>query len=80
MPRGKSGSYVQHYDEHGREVFPCWCGKTHTGDYALYEFGWHNCPHDQPLVTMGLGQAMCRSCGRMFDVQTAEEHERAASL
>jgi hypothetical protein len=63
---------TQHYDEQGREVFPCRCGVTHTGDYALYDWLHHNCFHDQPLINIshdehGIdGYYMCPACGKTF--------------
>lgn len=56
--------------EDGERVFPCRCGETHRGDYAEYDFGHHNCFHDEPLYPIcETGQLMCPQCGKVFEVQ-----------
>jgi hypothetical protein len=74
---GLSG-YTIHLDVDGNEVFPCRCGETHTGDYAVYDHGHHNCFHDAALVDIGKpeveGYLMCPQCGKTF---WTEEGERA---
>ena len=59
--------------EDGKEVYPCRCGDTHRGDYAIYDYGHHNCFHDAPLVDIGsdigFPDVMCRLCGEMWRVE-----------
>ena len=33
------------YIEDGEQVYPCRCGETHRGPYALYDYGHHTCFH-----------------------------------
>lgn len=57
------------------EEYPCRCGETHTGDYAAYDYGHHNCFHDAQLIFI-VGPAydsnwrtwsfMCPDCGKVF--------------
>src|SRR5574340_430488 len=49
------------------QVYPCRCGATHRGEYAIYDYGHHMCFHDAPLVWIIKGvQAMCSDCGKTF--------------
>jgi len=62
-----------HY-EGSEQVYPCRCGETHRGDYALYEFGHHECFHNAPLLDMGTsdgieGYLACPDCGKTFSVK-----------
>ena len=56
------------------EIFPCRCGETHSGPYAAYDYGHHNCFHG-PLMLLddhgheGLkNQLICVDCGEMFEM------------
>jgi len=51
------------------QVYPCRCGVTHEGDYALYDFGHHECFHDETLLDIGLGQVICPQCGNVWNVE-----------
>lgn len=53
----------------GRGIFPCRCGQTHTGDYALYDYMHHMCFHDAPLWDLGDGHFCCADCGKDFFVE-----------
>lgn len=49
------------------QVFPCKCGETHRGPYAIYDFGHHNCEHKgYPPSDLGDGDRMCVECGAML--------------
>lgn len=55
---------------------PCRCGATHTGDYAMYDWGHHNCYHTEfPLVWLDRedNYLMCMSCGQTFYAESDEE-------
>lgn len=55
--------------ENGEQVYPCRCGQTHRGDYALYDWAHHNCFHREPLILIAEdipGYYMCPSCGEVF--------------
>jgi hypothetical protein len=55
--------------ENGEQVYPCRCGETHRGDYALYDWGHHNCLHDSgELHAIAEDQFMCPECGKSFVV------------
>lgn len=56
--------------EDGQVVYPCSCGKTHRGDYALEDFIHHNCLHPSPLIDLGYGP-MCGDCGQVWAVRAA---------
>ncbi|MFA7265749.1 MAG: hypothetical protein WC054_05505 [Candidatus Nanopelagicales bacterium] len=59
------------YIEDGQEVYPCRCGETHRGDYAIYDYGHHNCTHTAPLVNIDITDVlMCPQCGATFRVET----------
>lgn len=57
------------FHENGEQVFPCRCGETHRGDYAIYEFGHHNCFHEAPLYHNEDGY-VCPECGKDFVVES----------
>lgn len=61
-------SHFEVIDGKTEPVYPCRCGVTHRGDYALYDWAHHNCFHDEPLSRLGDDQVMCPSCGEVFDV------------
>ena len=52
-----------------RQIFPCWCGETHRGEYGHYAFAQHHCLHDLPLFDSGDEQLMCPDCGKVFVVE-----------
>ena len=58
--------------EDGKEVYPCRCGETHRGEYALHDYMHHNCLHDAPLVDIGsdigISQLICPVCGKVWSV------------
>lgn len=63
---GSSGVTI-YYDSEGNPEYPCPCGEVHTGPYAIYDYGHHTCPHDQPLlVDEETGMMLCPSCGKDF--------------
>ena len=59
------------FDAQGQRVFPCHCGKTHEGDYGLYDWAYHNCLHESPLVHVDGQQFLCPHCGQSFEVVTS---------
>lgn len=59
---------TQVFESTGEQVYPCRCGETHRGDYALYTFGHHNCFHDAPLMPLDFGELVCVDCGKVFQV------------
>ena len=56
----------------GEQEYPCRCGKTHRGDYAVYDFGHHNCLHETTLCGLYVKekeiQATCPECGMSWRV------------
>ncbi len=51
--------------EDGEEVYPCPCGETHRGPYALYDYGHHTCRHGDEIWDLsedGIG-LLCSQCG-----------------
>jgi hypothetical protein len=56
--------------EDGQRVYPCRCGETHRGDYAIYEYGWHNCFHTSDLLPVADDPTyvMCPECGQTWTV------------
>lgn len=83
-----SENYTAFY-ENGEQVYPCRCGETHRGNYAIYDHGHHNCFHSMPLVDIGrpavVGYLMCPQCGEVFwteegaaEVGSPEQTEAAA--
>jgi hypothetical protein len=53
----------------GGQVYPCRCGETHRGEYAVYDYGHHNCFHDKPLLRLDeTGDVMCPECGKAWQV------------
>ena len=58
--------------EDGQQVYPCRCGKTHRGVYALYDYMHHECYHTEyPLVWLDDDRdtLLCGSCGETFAVE-----------
>ena len=59
----------------GESVYPCRCGETHTGLYAIYDYMHHNCLHDGPLVYYlrevepESNEVMCEACGKTWQVE-----------
>jgi len=69
-----TNSHTMFFDADGNEEFPCRCGETHRGDYALYDYVHHNCFHTEDcLIDIGLpeveGYLMCPNCGQTFHLQ-----------
>lgn len=67
-----SNSRTQYIDESGEQVYPCRCGVTHSGPYAIYEYGHHNCFHNSPLSLVDEdvpGYLMCPDCGKTFWIE-----------
>ena len=58
------------YFEDGQQVFPCHCGETHRGDYALEAWTHHNCEHG-PMSQVA-GNVMCLECGATFPFKPCE--------
>lgn len=59
--------------EDGERVYPCRCGETHQGEWAMYVYYHHNCLHEEDLVSLGTVvpgeiQAICPSCGQTWIV------------
>lgn len=63
-------------DASGNKEYPCRCGETHKGDYALYGWAHHNCFHNDPLHEIDPenvpGYLMCPACGKTFWVKREE--------
>lgn len=62
--------------ENGERVYPCRCGETHSGQYAEYDYGHHNCLHDATLLFVDSddpaeGDVMCPQCGNVWGVRNA---------
>ena len=51
--------------ENGQEVYPCRCGQTHRGDYALYDWMHHECFHEADLLRFPVDPDLiiCPDCG-----------------
>ena len=65
----------RYFDENGKEVYPCRCGKTHRGDYAFEDWNHHNCFHGPILVFLdipGGEMAVCGECGASWQVKVIE--------
>jgi hypothetical protein len=60
-----------YFDASGEQIYPCRCGETHTGPYAVYDYGHHNCFHKGPLIAIDPedlpGVVMCSQCGESWD-------------
>ena len=67
MVTTQTNNYTIHF-EGNEQVYPCWCGETHRGPYGLYDFGHHNCFHNEPLIQDEYG-LICPQCGLTFTVQ-----------
>ncbi len=63
-----TSNYPIHIED-GEQVYPCRCGKTHRGDYAIYVYGHHNCDHPSPMLHLGHGQVVCGECGNVWFVE-----------
>ena len=55
---------LEYTDGQYEEVYPCPCGETHRGPYAIYDYGHHTCAHG-PLWLADEG-ALCSQCGAGF--------------
>ena len=49
----------------------CRCGKVHTGPYGIYDYGHHNCFHDERLSVIGQNPLylICPMCGKTWDAE-----------
>ena len=60
---------------YGKPAYPCRCGETHTGPYAIQDYTHHNCLHDGPLVYYlrevepESNDVMCPACGKTWQVE-----------
>lgn len=58
------------------KVYPCRCGVTHSGDYAIETFNHHNCFHgpfwkmDKTPSPDGTEQIICSGCGEIFELES----------
>jgi len=52
------------------QIYPCHCGMTHRGDYALYDYAHHNCMHDKGIILLESDQGVCGECGKAFRIYT----------
>ncbi len=53
----------------GIEEWPCRCGEVHRGDRAIYDWGHHNCRHENyELILLGDDQLLCAGCGNVWDM------------
>ena len=57
-----ANNYTVHLDAEGNQVYPCRCGETHVGEWAIFQFGHHNCLHGEWLL-IPPSQLVCRACG-----------------
>ena len=64
------------FEDEGGQVYPCRCGEIHRGDYAIYDYGHHNCFHKTDLIGLPAGkdkiQAICPECGMSWYVMISE--------
>ncbi len=50
--------------------YPCRCGVTHTGPYALYDYGHHNCLHNYEMLWLNFPDTvMCPGCGNTWSIR-----------
>lgn len=59
--------------------FPCRCGKTHRGDYGIYDFGHHMCFHEMELLWLHFDpetgcSVMCPQCGNVWSIQALKDN------
>lgn len=79
MTRTETGTttYTAHFEwEVGKDpqqVWPCWCGRTHRGDYGLYDFCHHHCEHSEPLMKLDTNYYICIECGLTFQLEATDE-------
>jgi predicted RNA-binding Zn-ribbon protein involved in translation (DUF1610 family) len=69
-------------DEHGDRIYPCRCGETHRGPYAAYDYGHHNCLHDDGLIRLmedAPDYLICPACGKTFCVRDAQSQDSGRS-
>jgi hypothetical protein len=64
-------------DGKAEAVFPCRCGATHRGEYALHDWMHHNCFHGPLYYVPGEDEAMCSSCGEVFAMHIEQESEHS---
>ena len=58
-----------YFYEDGERIYPCICGKTHRGQYAVNEYRYHNCLHETDLLVIGNSQAICPDCGMAWRLE-----------
>ena len=84
MNHTESSSTTSVY-ENGERVFPCRCGLTHRGNYALEDYMHHDCLHETDLLDMNrLGgvpeqdwpHLICRECGKTWLVANHPSERR----
>jgi hypothetical protein len=77
MTAATDSNNVTSFYEDGEQVFPCPCGETHRGPYAIYDYGHHTCPHAVPLLRLAPDEIpewlVCPLCGQTFLVAGASE-------
>jgi len=65
-------SYFEVQEGETEQVFPCRCGGTHRGEYAIEDWLHHNCFHKELTMLLpileGSKQAICIDCGEIFDI------------
>ena len=62
--------------EDAEAVYPCRCGETHQGPYAIHDYMHHNCLHPGPLVFLlhevpgceNVHNVYCPTCGKTWEV------------
>jgi CDGSH-type Zn-finger protein len=67
MPSKTDSTNQTIWIEDGEEVYPCRCGETHRGDYALYTVMHHEHDHDEvfwDIADIGI----CTGCGKTIIV------------
>lgn len=77
-PSWPTGNETIHINSDGEREYPCRCGQTHKGDYAVYDWGHHNCFHNEPLHVLDEaipGYLMCPSCGKTFWIASASNQD-----
>jgi hypothetical protein len=55
--------------EGSEQVWPCRCGDTHRGEWAVETFAHHNCFHQEPLLLLAIDYAVCGECGETFGLE-----------
>ena len=69
---GNSNTRTDYFEyAHGilASIYPCRCGEIHRGEYACERFLEHECFHDDVMISQGLKEVACGSCGKFFDLE-----------